>query len=179
MEYNEKKFVYVVEGNTDEDKLKKIGATYIVKTGGKFIRKDILLFLKEVKHERDIILLTDPDGPGRNINSLIQKEIGKCNIIYADKRKAIKHNKVGIAEMKSIDLYDLIYPYLNHDKQIVEETLTTNDLIDLNLIGPLGNERKNKLINIYHIPYSSSKNVLTALNMLSLTKEKIIEVLND
>lgn len=179
MEYEEKKFVYVVEGNTDEDKLKKLGVTYIVKTGGKFIRNDILLFLKEIKKNREIILLTDPDGPGREINSIITKSIGECHIVKADKRKAISHNKVGIAEMKTEDINELLLPYLDHDKNIGEQILSTIDMVDLNLIGPLGKERKERLINLYHIPFSTSKNVLNALNMLSLTKDKINEVLDD
>lgn len=77
MAFEDRKYVYVVEGISDEDKLKKLGVEYIIKTGGKFIREDILLFLKEVYQKRNIILLTDPDGPGKNIASYVQKIIGK------------------------------------------------------------------------------------------------------
>ena len=41
MDYPNRKYLYVVEGNSDEDRLKKLGVTYIIKTGGKFIRPEI------------------------------------------------------------------------------------------------------------------------------------------
>jgi ribonuclease M5 len=179
MAFENKKYLFVVEGNTDEDRLKKLGVTYIIKTGGKFIREDILLFLKEVHERRNVILLTDPDGPGRKIASYIEGIIGECIILKADKKKAIYHEKVGIAEMKLDDIHNLINDYLLHDKDIKEEVLTNDDMIDLGLIGPNGKKRRMVLIEKYHMPFTSGKNVLDALNMLSLSVEDIRKELED
>ena len=43
MDYPNRKYLYVVEGNSDEDRLKKLGVTYIIKTGGNH-RPDSRLF---------------------------------------------------------------------------------------------------------------------------------------
>lgn len=172
-----RKHLYVVEGNTDEDRLKKLHVTYIIKTGGKFIRPEILLFLKEVSKKRDIILLTDPDGPGRDIARHVQNKVGNCITLKAEKKKAIYHDKVGIAEMKLIDIEELIHPYLEEDKRIHEEVLTNIDMVDFGLIG--NKEKRMKLIGKYHIPYTSSKNVLDCLNMLAMTKDELKKELTE
>lgn len=179
MDYQNKKYLYVVEGNTDEDKLKKLGVTYVVKTGGKYIRSEIHQFLKEVHSIREIVLLTDPDGPGKWINTLIKKEIGECIELHADKKKAISKNKVGIAEMKIEDIKQLILPYLEHDNQINETLLISKeDFINLGLMGPNGKKKRMALIEKYHMPFTSAKNVLTAIWMLNLTKEEVEEIVN-
>ncbi len=179
MESEKKKYLYVVEGNSDEDRLKKLGVTYIMKTGGKFIREDILLFLKEVHKVREIVLLTDPDGPGRKIAQHVEEIIGKCITITAEKKKAIYHGKVGIAEMKLDDIRLLIKDYLLHDEKLEEKTLTNADMVDLGLIGPNGKKRRMTLIEKYHMPFTSAKNVLDAINMLSLSTDDIKKELND
>lgn len=179
MDCQNRKYLYVVEGNTDEDKLKKIGAEFVVKTGGKFIRKDILQFLKEIHKTREIVLVTDPDGPGRLINDLVEKEIGLCIKIKADKKKAIKHDKVGIAEMKIEDIKLLLATYLKHDQEIVEKDyFSKDDFIDCQLFGPNGKKRRIALIEKYHMPFSSAKNVLDAIRMLGLTKKEVEEVIS-
>ena len=42
MERENRRYIYICEGTTDEDKLKKLGCLFVVKTGGKFIKKDII-----------------------------------------------------------------------------------------------------------------------------------------
>ncbi len=173
MESEKRKYVYVVEGNTDEDKLRKLNVTYIVKTGGKFIRPEILLFLKEVYQKRKIVLLTDPDGPGRKIAEYIQSNIGECIVLNAEKKKAIYHDKVGIAQMKLEDIHSLLLPYLEHDDACDEEIFSMEDYIDLGMTGPNGKKKRMNLINKFHMPFTSAKNVYNAINMLSLSKEEI------
>ncbi len=175
----DKKYIYIVEGNTDEDKLKKLGAKYIVKTGGKFIRPDILSFLNELKKRRELVLVTDPDGPGKQIAENIEKRIGKCLVLRADKKKAIYHGKVGIAEMKLDDIHSLLKDYLSRDEKIEENFISQEDFIELNLTGPDGKRKRMALIQKYHMPFTSAKNVLDALNMLCLTKEDIRKELEE
>lgn len=172
-----KKYLYIVEGNSDEDRLKKLHVTYIIKTGGKFIRPDILLFLKEVVKKRDIILLTDPDGPGKEIANHVQSRVGTCILLKAEKKKAIYHGKVGIAEMKLTDIEELIHPYLKKDKEISENILTNIDMVDLGLVGD--KQKRMKLIEKYHIPYTSSKNVLDCLNMLAISRDELEKELTE
>ena len=164
-----KRYAYVVEGMMDEDRLKKLGCLFVIKTGGKFIRRDVMEFIKEVSKVRELVLLLDPDGPGRNIENQIVKQVGPCLTIHIDKSKAIKKNKVGVAETD-----------IRHDLYVDENlSLEEEDMLDLGLIGPNGKKKRMILVNKYHIPYTSGKNVEEALLMLSKGKNDILEDLEN
>lgn len=177
---NDKRYLYVCEGVTDEDKLKKLGCLFVVKTGGKFIRRDILLFLKEVHQVREIVLVLDPDGQGRNITEQVTKAVGPCLIIQANKALAIKNGKVGIAEMKIEDLKDLLWPYIKHDIYVDENpSFDEEDYYELGLTGSGLKAKRMKLVTKYHIPYTSNKIVEDALLMLSKSIKDIKEDLSN
>ncbi len=179
-EINNRRYCYVIEGVTDEDKLKKIGCLFVVKTGGKYIRPDILSFLAEVHKVRELVLVTDPDGPGRGIAKHVQAKVGPCIEVHAEKEKAIYHDKVGIAEMKKEDLKSLLKPYITHDLFCDENlSLGEDDFIDLGLVGSGSKEKRMKIVNKYHLPYTSAKNVEDACLMLGLNKHDIEEIIAD
>lgn len=183
MEYKnieDKRFAYIVEGKTDEDKLKKLGCLYVVKTGGKYIRKEIVEFIKKLKDSRHIVLVLDPDGPGRKITTYLKEIIGDCFTVEVNKKDAIKNNKVGIAEMNLDDLKNALRPYILHDIYIDENpSFDEYTLLDLGLTGPNSKEKRKKLINKYSIPYTSIKCIEEHLLMLSITRKEIEETIND
>lgn len=175
-----KRYAYVVEGMMDEDRLKKLGCLFVIKTGGKFIRRDVMEFIKEVSKVRELVLLLDPDGPGRNIENQIVKQVGPCLTIHIDKSKAIKKNKVGVAETDMETLKNYLRPFIRHDLYVDENlSLEEEDMLDLGLIGLNGKKKRMILVNKYHIPYTSGKNVEEALLMLSKGKNDILEDLEN
>ena len=175
-----RRYCYIVEGMMDEDKLKKLGCLFVIKTGGKYIRPEIIRFIKNVSEHRFLVLVTDPDGPGRQIRERIQREVGECFVAEAKKEDAIKKGKVGIAEMKMEDLKTLLKPYVHHDLFVDENlSLEDEDFLDLGLTGPEGKQKRMKLIKRYSIPYTSKKNVLDAMLMLGKTKQDLEEELED
>lgn len=176
----DRRYVYVVEGPTDEDRLKKIGCFFVVKTGGRYIRPVIIDFLKEVHQKRELVLVLDPDGPGRDIKTHIERQVGSCLVAHAELKDAISRGKVGIAQMKIEAIKELLKPFITHDLYVDENlSLEDEDLYDLGLYGPEGKKRRTKLIEKYHIPYTSFKNVEDALLMLCIKKAQIIKDLSD
>ena len=106
------KYLYVVEGKTDVAKLKNLGAEYVLKTDGFNVSSSgVLEFLKYCFCSRSIILLLDPDGPGKQIKKIIIDTLNKVDSdnkiveINIDKKKAIAHHKVGVTQMNSCLLY--------------------------------------------------------------------------
>lgn len=175
-----KRYAYVIEGVTDEDKLKKLGCLFVIKTGGKYIRPEIMTFLEEVHKVRELVIITDPDGPGRDIENRIMKRVGPCLVAHAEKKKAIYNDKVGVAEMKKEDLKELLKPFIRHDLFCDERlSLEDDDFYDLGLVGPGSKEKRMKLVNKYHLPYTSAKNVEDAMLMLAKTKEDILKDIQD
>jgi ribonuclease M5 len=176
----DRRYLYVCEGVTDEDKLKKIGCLFVMKTGGKFIRPEILAFLKNVHQVREIVLVLDPDGPGKEIEARVEKAVGGCLSVHAVKLLAIRHNKVGIAQMDIPDLKELMKPFVRHDLFVDENpSVDDEEFYELGLEGAGSKEKKAKLIRKYSIPYTSSKNVEDALLMLGKTPKDIKEDLLD
>lgn len=175
-----KRYAYVVEGMMDEDRLKKLGCLFVIKTGGKYIRKDIMDFIAEVHEVREVVLLLDPDGPGKEIENRIIDRIGPCLCIHIDKKEAIKKDKIGVAETDMEVLKNYLRPYIHHDLYSDENlSLEDDDFYDLGLIGPGGKKKRMKLVRKYHIPYTSGKNVEEALLMLGKDKDDIVEDLEN
>lgn len=175
-----RRYCYVVEGAADENKLKSLGFVFVVKTGGKYIRKDILDFLELVSEYRTLVIVTDPDKPGREIERRIRERVGFALSVHAEKEKAIYNGKVGIAEMTAEDLKALLKNYMRHDLFVDENfSLEDEDFYDLGLEGPGAKERRMILVNKYHIPYTSKKNVEDAMLMLGKTKYDIQEDLEN
>lgn len=176
-----KRYCYVVEGKTDEDKLKKLGCEFVIKTNGKYIKSDIINFLIEVKKRRDLILVLDPDGPGREIRKILDSRIGESFYLDIDKKDAIsyKKSKVGVAEVDISKLKNMMKPFVLHDISIDDNfSLEEDDLIDYLYKGEKTKVNKEKIISNYKIPYKTFKNIYECLLMLDVSK-KDLEVLLD
>ena len=176
MERENRRYIYICEGATDEDKLKKLGCLFVVKTGGKFIKKDIISFLQLCYKVRELVIITDPDGPGRDIKNYIEEKVGPCHVIEAKKADAIKKGKVGIAQREREDLKKLLRPYIRHDIT-VDENLSFEDetFEELGLTGAGSKAKRRKLVGKYHLIYTSSKNVEDARLRLCKTREELRE----
>ena len=100
---------------------------------------------------------------------------------YVRKEKAIKKNKVGIAECDEKEILEalenvLLYKDIEEDKY----QITNQDLIALNLNGSLDSSRRRDYIaNYFHIGKSNAKTFLKKINMLNISLDEIKEVLNN
>ncbi|MDY3907939.1 MAG: DUF4093 domain-containing protein [Candidatus Enterosoma sp.] len=178
MEYRFKDslFLYVVEGNDDENKLRQLGVKHIVKTNGKFIRKEVISFLKLAQEKRDLILLLDPDGPGREITKKLTSCLENYIVVKAVKSETISKNKkkVGIGNMRIDNLKNLLDVFLIKDNEINEKpSLSKEDFISLNLSLFENRKLKEMIREKYSILYSSSKMIYQSLLILKITKEEI------
>lgn len=178
--YEERIYAYVVEGVTDEDKLKKAGCKYVIKTGGLFIQSDILNLIRMTAKVRKLIIITDPDGPGLKIRELVKKELPKDSWIDCKVNKEIAKNtkKVGIAQMKMKDLVEVLTPYLDHDSSSKEVLpYQIYDLYSLHLTGDNSKINKANLERNLNIHIPSSKTLCSYLNMLGLKREQILDLM--
>lgn len=180
MEY--RRYVYICEGVTDEDKLKKLGCLFVVPTGGKYIRKEITSFLKKLAQYRKFVLILDPDGPGNEIRKRVETYCTQPVIqVFASQEKANNGKKIGIAQMNMEDLKQLVFPFVRHD-MLLDENLSfeEDDFYDLRLVGGAkAKERRMKLVEKYSLPYTSAKKVMEYLWMLGINSKTLEEDLKD
>lgn len=169
----------VVEGKTDIDFLSSfIEADFYSVNGSAISSKDIS-FLKEIEKNRPIIILTDPDFPGKKIREILNSNLTNVYNAYARKEFSIKNHKVGVAE-STINEVLLALNNLKKFETNVNSDLTMNDLYALNLNGSKNSKQLRKTICDYlHIEYLNAKQLLKKLKMLGLNKNDLMEIIKN
>lgn len=178
---DENRYLYVCEGKTDSEKLKKLGCLFVVETGGKYIQKELIEFLKKTHKIREIVLVLDPDSPGKEIKKRLRNEIGQCKLCYVKQKDAKnKGNKIGVAQAKIETLKDALSPFIKHDLFIDENlSLDDDDYFDLGLSGENSEVKRKKVCEYFKIPFTTNKKIEDALLMLSVTRKEIEEVIDE
>lgn len=165
--------VLVVEGKTDVAYLSNYFDVEFVTTNGSEIPEDTISYLKTLSKEKDIIVLTDPDSPGKRIRDILDQQIPNLKHVFINKEYAIKNHKVGVAECD----IDEIFNALNHvftNKKPEKEYISYNDLLDLGLIGEKNSKQKRDLLSKkLCIGANNGKSLYKKLNMLRMDKETL------
>lgn len=172
--------LYVVEGRNDATRLRQVFPNIkVLSVGGSAINSDILNLLNEVKDKYEIVIVTDPDYPGKKIRTTIEKAVGNVLHIYVTQDVARNKNntKLGIEHMSEADLKEAFKYQVN--SIIKDSDLTMNLLFELNLVGSyesikLRKELSEKL-NIGHV---NGKALLERLKMIGITRVELIELLS-
>lgn len=168
--------LYIVEGQSDVDKLTSLGCKYIYKLNGfEGMNKSKLEFLMEANKIRKAILVLDPDGPGKLITNILKKVLTNYAVIYIDKKDSIKHKKVGIAETNISILKSKLEKYIEYDNLINEI-----DLMSLEKVKAFNKDEIKFLYNYYHIDTTLGKNyICKQINILKLEQDQIKEKYNE
>ena len=169
--------IIVVEGTSDEALISSFMDADIVVTNGSDVPHETIEYLKEAKKKRDIVVLTDPDCPGKRIRDVLNREIPGLLHAFVLKEHAIKHHKVGVAESSKQDVLDAlshIVPTTSSDRG----ALTMADLVELGLMGEDNSSSKRaKLERVLHLGHTNAKTLLKRVNALALTREELQEAL--
>lgn len=169
--------ILVVEGKSDVSYLSNyIDCEYVI-TNGSEVSKDTINYLKTASKNKRIIVLTDPDYPGKRIRSLLDENIDNLEHAFISKDKAIKHGKVGVAECDIDEIMNALSKcFVN--KKIEEEAISINDLYELKLLGSINSkELREKLSSKLGLGFNNAKSLYKRLNSLKLTKEDIQKLL--
>lgn len=170
------KEIIVVEGESDRSFLQSFLDADIIITNGSEISEETLSFIEELAKTREILVMTDPDSPGKRIRQIIQERIKNCKHCHIEKEKAIKGKKIGIAETKKEDILNALENIVTYKEQ--QQTFFIEDMIDLELIGKdISAKKREKICKLLHIDKSNGKSLLKKINMLGLTKKDILDIL--
>lgn len=163
--------LYVVEGTSDLQKLKSLGFVYIYPLNGLQVNKEELDFLNLANKVRKIILVLDPDVAGHILTKLLQSKLTNTITIKIDKKRAIKHNKVGVAETDLEYLrYKLNNCYVFDSLNKEKETINLDDANEIYKNKDLLFKLKNK----YHLRIDNLNNFYLDLNILNLNKKELL-----
>ena len=168
------KYVIVVEGTSDINKLKNLIDADFVSVNGSAISEEILQYLEELSKQREIIVLTDPDYPGEQIRKKISQRV-KCYHDFVDRKHASNGKKLGVAECDKEEILRALkeFVFLGEDNH----SISFNEFCSLQLTGPNSQERREKVAKHFSLGHCNSKTLFKRLNMLNITYQQIKEIL--
>lgn len=168
----------VVEGKSDIDFLSSFLAADFYSVNGSAVNEKDLEFIRKVASEKGVIILTDPDFPGKKIRDYLNNNIPNLKNAYVRKEVSIKKNKVGVAESTKEEVLKALENLITFKKEI-KPVLSTLDLLELGLTGSENSkEKRKKLCDKLQIEESNSKRLLVMLNNMKINKKELEELLN-
>lgn len=167
----------VVEGTTDVSLLTSFLDAEIVTTNGSDVPRETIDYILEASKRKDVIVLTDPDYPGKRIRDVLDQHIPNLKHAYIPKEKAIKHHKVGVAESDKQTILDAL-SHITITKSPTPGNLTYSDLLELKLVGENSKVNKEKVETHFHLGYGNGKTLLKRLNAMNIDKKQLEEFIN-
>lgn len=165
------KEVIVVEGKTDTAIIKKLFDVETIETHGLGIDDQVLEFIEQAQQKRGVIILTDPDYPGMKIRNEIIKRVPHAKHAFIDKKDAIGHKKLGVAEAREEAIIQALENVVTFSNQ--EESISWDEFISLNIIG--NKKRRMEIYQQFHLGYGNVKTLFKRLNLTQVTKQDIID----
>lgn len=164
----------VVEGTTDVSLLTSFLDAEIVATNGSDVPRETIDYILEASKRKDVIVLTDPDYPGKRIRDVLDRHIPNLKHAYIPKEKAIKHHKVGVAESDKETILDAL-SHITITKSPTPGNLTYSDLLKLKLVGENSRVNKENVEAHFHLGYGNGKTLLKRLNAMNIDKKQLEE----
>ena len=160
----------VVEGASDKAFLTSFLNAEIVVTNGSEVSRETIEFIKEASTRKSVVVLTDPDFPGKKIRDKLDSQIPGLKHVFIPKEKAIKGHKVGVAESDKETVLQAL-SFLLEEKAPSSNALSMSDLFDLGLVGAESSSSlREKVMSKLHLGYGNAKTFLKRANAMGLTK---------
>ena len=170
--------VIVVEGKMDRDLLESFLDADIITTNGSEVSRETIECVRALSKTRTVVVLTDPDAPGKRIRDILNREVTGLFNAFIPKEKAIKKHKVGVAESDKATIMDALSHLMLPEVDSKSSNLTMNDLFELGLMGGDDSVSKRRTLeNLLHIDQVNGKTLLKRLKALGLERKDLEEAL--
>jgi ribonuclease M5 len=167
------KEIIVVEGKSDISAVKKAVDAEVISTSGLGINDKIIKVIKKASKNRGIIILTDPDYPGKKIRNILSSEIENCKHAFIPRDKANKNGNIGV-ENASPEEIRVALSNAKAELSVDRKEFTNHDMVYYELIGnENASKRRGKLGDEIGIGYCSAKQFLKRLNSFGITREEL------
>ena len=169
------KEIIVVEGKSDTALLKELFEVDTIETHGLALDKKTLELIKEANKTRGVIVLTDPDFPGKKIRDQIQTVVPNCKHAFVSKKDATGKKKLGIAESNKEAVVLALENMVSFD--VDNQSITWHEFIDLDIIG--NKQRRLLVYDLFNLGYGNVKTLFKRLNMVGISKEDVLKKLDE
>lgn len=171
------KEIIVVEGKSDISAVKRAVDAQVIATSGLGLNKNIIGLIKKASRNRGVIILTDPDFPGKKIRYMLSAEIENCKHAFIPRDKANKNGDIGVENAAPEDIREALK---NARAEISEnrQEFTINDMVHYELTGSENaSKRRTAVGDELGIGYCSAKQFLKRLNSFGITREELREAI--
>ena len=172
------KEIIVVEGKDDISAVKRAVDAEIIATSGLGITKEIIERIKKASENRGVIILTDPDFPGKKIRNIVSAEVKNCKHAFIPRDKANKNGNIGVENASP----EVIREALANARAEITENRTEFTNSDMIYYGLLGDDNasklRSKLGDMLGIGHCSAKQFMKRLNNYGITKEELEEAID-
>lgn len=163
--------VIVVEGKTDKDFLLSFLEAEIVMTNGSAVNRETIAYINEISKFKKVIVLTDPDAPGKRIRDILNQNVEGLENAYLPKEVCIKKNKVGIAESTKEAVLEALQNVIPASGKSVDSDLEYSDLLELGLVGSPDSSYKREMVErALHLGHTNGKTLLQRCRALGKNK---------
>lgn len=173
--------IFVVEGRSDESKLKQIYPDIkVVITNGSAIDQDALKMLLELQNTHDIVLFLDPDYAGERIRKILDQKLNKAEHAFLEKKDAYSKSrkKIGIEHATKQTIVEALKNMHVVDTK-VKSDITALFLYEMKLTGSENSKkRRDILTDVLKIGHVNGKTLFARLHMFGINKKQVIEVLS-
>jgi ribonuclease M5 len=168
----------VVEGKTDKDLIASFLDADIVTTNGSEVSRETIDFIQKAAQLRTVVVLTDPDAPGKRIRDLLDEHIPGLLHAFIPKEKAIKHHKVGVAESSKDVILEALHN-LVPSKARPDSTITSDDLYELGLLGQEDSSSRRHVVELkLHLGHTNGKSLLKRCQALGLSRKDLEDAIH-
>ena len=171
------KEIIVVEGKDDISAVKRAVDAEIIATNGLGLTQGTIDLIKKAAKNRGVIILTDPDFPGKKIRNIISSQIKDCKHAFIPREKADKKGNIGVENASPDTIKEALE---NARAEIIDEQaeFTGRDMIYYDLVGSdNASNRRSRLGDILGIGYCSAKQFLKRVNNYKITREELEEAM--
>lgn len=172
------KELIVVEGTNDTKRLKSFFDVDTIETHGMGLNKETIEYIRKANEIRGVILFLDPDTPGEKIRKRLNEEIPNLKNAFVMKEDARTRKKVGIEHASKEVLEEALNNLISYCDY--QESLSESDFYSLGLKGKSNSDKLRQIVSRhFHIGKCNGKTMYKRLNMLGVTYDDIVKVLND
>lgn len=164
--------VIVVEGKGDVSYLSSFIDCEYLTTNGYDVSDDLLDYINHISN-RKVIVMTDPDEAGRNIEKVLRVRAPNCVFITPKIECCDRKNKHGVAECEKDEILRILKPYLI-DSNDNKNSFSRQDYVETGLYFDAN--KRDVVCKELHLGKCNSKTLFKRLNFNHLTKKDIINL---
>lgn len=170
--------IIIVEGYHDQIKINQIyPEIQVMITKGSALPKEIMLHLKKLSEENEMILFLDPDHAGERLRRILSQELKNVSHAFLNQEKAFSknHKKIGIEHAKTEDIKEALEKTLRPKEN--KSDVTISYLYEKNLLGQNNSqEKRDQISEKFNLGKTNGKTFYKRIQWANITRKDIDEV---